>query len=75
VPEVKPQTTAAAELPWRRGILACWSIVGMNHYYVPGTGRSLFVAMGRFDRMIKAEGPDVPELWDELARKAEEACR
>lgn len=62
-----------AEMPWRRGILACWSIVGMNHYYIPGQGRCLFVAMGRFDKMVKVEGKDSPELWAELERKADAA--
>ena len=56
--------------PWRRGILACFSIVGMNHYYLGG--KNLFVAMSRFDKIIKAEGPDGPALWAELERKAED---
>lgn len=56
--------------PWQRGILSCWSIVGMNHYFVGGS-RRLFVAMMRFDRAIKAEGPDGPELWADLERQAD----
>ena len=71
----RPETTEAQaewEPPWRRGILSCFAIIGMNHYFIPGRGRCLFVAMARFDKFVKVEGPDGPDLWVELERKAED---
>lgn len=64
--------TPAIELPWQRGLLACFAIIGMNHYYLPGRGKQLFVAMVRFNKCIKAEGQDGPALWADLERQAQE---
>lgn len=57
-------------LPWHRPALIGWLIVGMNHYHINGAKR-LYVAMtwqGRY--LIKAEGADEPELWDDLVLQA-----
>ena len=56
--------------PWRQGILACWTICGMNHYHVKGK-RMLFVSMTRFDKCITEEGEDDKYLWNRLIHKAE----
>ena len=56
-------------MPWRQGHLACWAIVGMNHYRASGRLR-LFVSMERFGRCIKAEGPDGPAIWESLELQA-----
>lgn len=55
--------------PWMHPDLIEWSIVGMNHYRVSGM-RRLFVAMSLDGRLIKAEGLDTMELWEELRRQA-----
>lgn len=55
--------------PWKKGVLADWDIVGMNHYYEKGV-RRLFVAMVRDGRCIKVEGPDEELVWQNLAYKA-----
>jgi hypothetical protein len=72
--EVMKLRTENAELrgkvPWRRGVLACWAICGMNHYHVAGQ-RRLFVSMTRFGNCITAEGPDGPEVWADLERAAQ----
>lgn len=57
--------------PWRQGILAAWTICGMNHYNLNG-GRRLFVSMTRFGRCITEEGPDDIHLWERLIEKAKE---
>ena len=57
------------KLPWKKGALDDWDIVGMNHYRENGI-RRLFVSMARDGRCIKAEGPDTVLLWQELAFKA-----
>lgn len=64
-----PSVGTMLVLPWQRGVLAEWSIVGMNHYHADGR-RRLFVALTRQGRCIQAEGDDEPALWDELARQA-----
>jgi hypothetical protein len=59
-----------AKAPWLRHELKAWSIVGMNHYHVGGE-RRLYVSMTWQRRIcITAEGPDGPEVWDDLARQA-----
>lgn len=58
--------------PWHRPELKRWCIVGMNHYHCGGE-RRLFVSMtwrGPGPYSITAEGPDGPEIWDELARQS-----
>lgn len=55
--------------PWQQGVLADWSIVGMNHYHMNGE-RRLFVAMTNGNRCIVEEGADDPYLWNRLHHKA-----
>lgn len=60
--------------PWHRPELKRWCIVGMNHYH-EGGARRLYVSMtwrGPGPYCITAEGPDGPEIWDELARQSTE---
>ena len=60
----------AFSAPWHRPELKDWSIVGMNHYHLGGIQR-LYVAMIWRTRLcITVEGPDGPEVWNELARQA-----
>jgi hypothetical protein len=56
-------------LPWNSGVLASWSIVGMNHYHLGGV-RRLFVAMVKDGRCIKAEGADEAGVFEELTKLA-----
>jgi hypothetical protein len=55
--------------PWQDGLLASWSIVGMNHYLLSGK-RCLFVAMTKNGRCITEEGSDDEYLWNRLWHKA-----
>ncbi len=64
-----PSPRAELALPWQHPDLDGWSIVGMNHYRSGGI-RQLFVAMARDDHCIKAEGLDLPRLWEVLRYKA-----
>lgn len=57
------------KLPWKKGLLDGWDIVGMNHYRQDGS-RKIFVAMSRGGQCIKTEGFDEEEIWEELARQA-----
>lgn len=57
------------DFPWRHPDLDGWSIVGMNHYQMYGT-RRLFVSMEKDGRCIKAEGLDLPGIWENLRRQA-----
>ncbi len=66
---------ADAALPWQRGALAQWRIVGMNHYNFEG-GLRLFVAMTSQDgRCIKAEGADEMAVFEMLEKMALEVER
>ncbi len=56
-------------LPWKRGILKEWSIVGMNHYFVGGKKR-LYVAMVKGGVCIKSEGLDSDLIWEHLEHQA-----
>ena len=67
----QPSSEAAGYMPWNRQELIGWSIVGMNHYHVKGA-RYLFCAMTKGDICITAEGGYEHEVFDELARKAED---
>lgn len=69
-----PSSKTTGLMPWQAGLLSCWAIVGMNHYYLNGSGRRLFVAMVRFGKCIKAEGDDGPEIWADLERQAQKAA-
>lgn len=62
------------KMPWQDGPLACWSIVGMNHYNFAGQ-RHLFVSMERFGKCIKEEGLDDEYLWNRLYHKAIQATK
>lgn len=62
------------KLPWQRGILAEWSIVGMNHYHVDGE-RRLFVAMTKGGQCIKSEGQEDEYLWNRLWRQADDIAQ
>lgn len=68
---------SSSKFPWQEGVLACWSICGMNHYHVAGQ-RFLFVSMTKDGRCITEEGPDDKYLWNRLFHKAcqleEKAC-
>lgn len=55
--------------PWRVGVLVCWDICGMNHYYINGK-KQLFVSMTRHGKCIREEGADNPEFWLRLLKKA-----
>ena len=57
------------DAPWKDGVLAEWSIIGMNHYHVKGE-RFLFVAMVKDGRCIQEEGKDDKYLWNRLWHKA-----
>lgn len=59
-----------SDAPWRdSSVLAKWSIVGMNHYYVNGK-RKLYVAMMLDGFAIQEEGDDDQYLWNRLWHKA-----
>lgn len=66
-----------SKFPWQQGVLARWSICGMNHYHVAGQ-RFLFVSMTKDGQCITEEGPDDKYLWNRLYHKAcnleEKAC-
>lgn len=61
-------------LPWNRGALQFWAIVGMNHYWPPADSESglrhLFVAMTCKGMCIKEEGPDESAVFERLEAKA-----
>ena len=56
-------------MPWAESPLDEWNIVGMNHYIVQGQ-KSLFVAMVREGRCIKAEGPSDELVFVSLRSQA-----
>lgn len=56
-------------MPWNKGALSKWSIVGMNHYRQGGE-RYLFVALVKDESCIVAEGKDENEVWETLQRAA-----
>lgn len=65
---------AISTIPWKQSPLDEWSIVGMNHYYqskeYATNGRFLYVAMVKDDRVIRAEGADSDDVWNDLAVKS-----
>ena len=65
----------AYTLPWKHPDLVDWSIVGMNHYYVNGNRRRIFIAIVRDNYCVKVEGQDISATWEELRLKAQRINR
>lgn len=56
-------------MPWKNLFAAGWLIVGMNHYRINGRV-SLFCAMVREGRCIKAKGTNSADVFADLEKQA-----